>query len=107
LLFHHGFKLWPQPLRAPSVTSNFSKNQFYRQPNPLTFSRAKWQRWVQNLRNYWRNCNLQFSFNYTKYYTFGIYWYKSLIYKYFRLARLSANQGFCEAIKDNVLFGLD
>jgi len=50
---------------------------------------------VQNLRNYWENCNLQFSVNYTKYYTFAIFIYKSLIYKGFLGAWLSVNQRLC------------
>ena len=37
------------------------------------FPPAKWQQQVQNLRNYWENCNLQFSVNYTKYYTSDIF----------------------------------
>jgi hypothetical protein len=38
---------------------------------------------MQNLRKRWENCNLQFSVNYTKYYTLAIFAYKSLIYKDF------------------------
>ena len=44
--------------RAPGVTSNFS--------------RSKWQRWLQNWLKRWKNCNLQFFVNYTKYYTVAI-----------------------------------
>ena len=63
--------------RAPSQASNIS--------------RAKWCGSMQNLRKCWKNCNLQFLVNYTKYYTFRNYRYKSLIYKGFWGAWLSVN----------------
>jgi hypothetical protein len=44
---NHGVELLPKPVRAPSQR--------------LTFSRAKLRRRVQNLREWWENCNLQFS----------------------------------------------
>ena len=50
---------------------------------------------MQNQRNWWENCNLQFSFNYTKYYTSAILSYKSLNYICFWRAWISVNQGFC------------
>ena len=61
---------------------------------PSNFSRAQWQLWVQNLRNCWPNCNLQFLFNYTKYYTSAIFACKSLIYNVLWRAWISVNQGF-------------
>ena len=72
----------------------FSKNQFEPQAKRVTFAPDKWRGWVQNQRNCWRNCNLQFSFNYTKYYTFSFFSCKPLIYKDFWRARLSVNQRF-------------
>ena len=74
-------KLFQKQARLPTQPSNFWPD--------------KWQRRVQNLRNYWENCNLQFSFNYTKYYTFDIFVYKSLIYNGFWRAWISVNQRFC------------
>ena len=73
------------------MASNFFKNQLEHQANRLTFSPDKWRCWVQNLLNIWENCNLQFSFNYTKYYTFAFFSCKPLIYNDFWRARLSVN----------------
>ena len=81
----------PEIFSTPSVSWHFSKNGFEPQANRLTFSRAQWQHWVQNQRNRWENCNLQFSFNYTKYYTSAIFVYKLLIYIYFWRAWISVN----------------
>ena len=57
---------------------------------------------MQNLRNCWENCKLQFSFNYTKYYTFAVFACNPLIYMGFWGARLSVNQGFIRL--SNLLF---
>jgi len=69
LVSAHGVELLPNPVRAPSQLSNFS--------------RTKGQRWVQNLRECWKNCNLQFSFFYTNYIA-AIFKLKSVFYIYFR-----------------------
>ena len=81
------------PYQRPEKTSAQRVHRSYDQAPSLAsnFSRAKWQPWVQNLPKRWKNCNLQFLVNYTKYYTFDIFAYKSLIYKGFWRAWLSVN----------------
>ena len=63
-------------------------------PRPASnFPTDNWSVWVQNLRNCWATCNLKFSANHTKYYTFDIFQYKLLIYMCFWRAWISVKSG--------------
>ena len=65
------FMLWLYKLSNLVWSLTFAKTSSRPKPS-IKFSRAQWQRWGENLRNFWENCNLQFSVNHTKHYTFDI-----------------------------------